>query len=512
MGNSSSNQSRPQTGGHKNLYKLMRAPTQYSEINTINFNRNDLANTLSDRSIIDRIHHGGAGLKRIPKRNRYSEYETQKIRNKNENLIGGNHYSTVSDSEMSALRNLIKYQNGGGCGCGENTVLKGGNNVLTGGCSCGNDARVLKGGMINSATSSASVYGNMDLSATSYDNNVGFSATSLLQGGSATSSASVYGNAADLSATSVTLQGGSATSSASVYGNAADLSATSVTLQGGSATSSASVYGNIADLSATSVSLQQGGLSATSTLQQGGLSATSTLQQEGLSATSTLQQGGLSATSAMSNGMSNNNVDSAMQRLTRLANIQFGGYESYFGNINSTSDLISAFSQSSVSSSQPIDYANIMGGAWGKKKTQKGGNDEKDIDDSSSSTTETESKSSSTSIKEEKTEKTEQSEQSRIEKLKQQPRERSRKASSTSSSGSTNSSSISGSTDSTTTSDSSLYSATTGTLGRNNVYLSTTMSDGNFIDAKQFYSSENGELYSSDTNYLRHNLTKRRFK
>ena len=38
------------------------------------------------------------------------------------------------------------------------------------------------------------------------------------------------------------------------------------------------------------------------------------------------------------------------------------------------------------------------------------------------------------------------------------------------------------------------------------------MSDGNVIDAKQFYSSDYGELYSSETNYLRHNLTKRRFR
>ena len=46
----------------------------------------------------------------------------------------------------------------------------------------------------------------------------------------------------------------------------------------------------------------------------------------------------------------------------------------------------------------------------------------------------------------------------------------------------------------------------------NKVYLTSTMSGGEFIDAKQFYSSENGDLYSSDTNYLRHNLTKRRFR
>jgi len=38
------------------------------------------------------------------------------------------------------------------------------------------------------------------------------------------------------------------------------------------------------------------------------------------------------------------------------------------------------------------------------------------------------------------------------------------------------------------------------------------MSESNIVSAKQFYSSDHGELYSSDTNYLRNNINKSRFR
>lgn len=375
MGNTDCKPIKSQMGGARNLYKLMNTQPQYTEQNTINFNRRDLADTLSDRSILDVIHQGGSkDINNIPKRNRYSQFETQQIKNKNSNLIGGHQYSSVSESELSALKDLIMMNGGNGCGCGEN--------------------KVLKGGALDSATSTF-VPNTIDLSQTSVEN-----------------------------------------------------------------------YTN---------------------------------QNRNLSATSPLLDGGLSATSEFSQSS-----NSAMERLTKLVNIQLGGFDY---QVNSTSDLLSAFS-TSTSSKQPIDYGTLMGGAWGKKK-QKGGEKgdriEDDIDESSSTTTE----STTTDTKEN------ENKQSRIEKLRNKEKVRSSSASSTSSSGSTNSSTITGSTDSTTTSssESSLYSATSGRLNRNNVYLtSATMSEGNFIDAKQFYSSEHGDLYSSDTNYLRHNLSKRRFK
>ena len=242
--------------------------------------------------------------------------------------------------------------------------------------------------------------------------------------------------------------------------------------------------------------------SATSTVNFGefnnNLSATSDINN---TANNTI---GLSATSTLSGGSPQ--VDSAMDRLQKLAQVQFGGFND-FGGANSTSDLISAFSNSDISSlSGPVNYSNIIGGAWDNKMSR---------------TEETEKVSSSTKT-ESSTTLTGGSEMSRINKLKSASTssKRSKKASSTSSDGSSITSSITGSSDSSSVSGSSsnsssssstLYSANSGTM-TNKVYLTSTMSGGEFIDAKQFYSSENGDLYSSDTNYLRHNLTKRRFR
>jgi hypothetical protein len=262
----------------------------------------------------------------------------------------------------------------------------------------------------------------------------------------------------------------------------------------GSATSSASFYGNVADLSATS-DMNHTVNSATSTVNFGtfndNLSATS-------DANNTANTIGLSATSTLSGGEPQ--LDSAMDRLQKIAHAQFGGAT------NSTSDLISAFSNSDISSlSGPVNYSNIIGGGW---------------DNMMSRTEETEKQSSSSSKTESSTTKAD-SEMSRINKLKSASTSstRSKKASSTSSDGSSmtsstggsDSSSVSGSSSNSNSSSSSLYSANSGTM-TNKVYLTSTMSGGEFIDAKQFYSSENGDLYSSDTNYLRHNLTKRRFR
>jgi hypothetical protein len=420
-------------GGARNLYNLMRAEPTYTEQNTIKFSRNDLANTLSDRSIMDAIHNGG---KRKARRERYKEYETQQIKNKNQNFFGGalsdsinidftsdHKYSTVSEGELSALKNLIM-QNGGGCGCGDDKVITGGHvctNVMNGGCGCGENT-VLKGGFLNI----------------------------------------------------------------------------------GSATSSASFYGNVADLSATSDLNNTLNNSATSTVNFGALNNNLSVTSD-VNYTSNNTHAGLSATSTLSGGSPQ--VNSAMERLQKIAQAQFGGFND-FGTANSTSDLISALSNSDISSlSGPVNYSNIIGGGWDNKMSR---------------TEETEKQSSSSKTESSTTITGGDSEMSRINKLESASTssKRSKKASSTSSDGSSITSSISGSTDSSSVSGSSsnsssssttLYSANSGTM-TNKVYLTSTMSGGEFIDAKQFYSSENGDLYSSDTNYLRHNLTKRRFR
>ena len=448
MGNSTST---PHQSGGAKLYKMMKNQPSYTE-DTINFRRNDLVNTLSDRSIIEVIHKDGIRLN-APKRNRYSELETQQVKNKNSNFIGGN--LSVSDNELSAIKNLIVMQ--GGCGCGENTVLK----QNGAGCGCdGNTVLDQNGGDCGSVTSPFMPQ-TMEVSATSVSNNNLLSATSTLVGGSATSS--FMPQTMEVSATSV-----------SNRNNAFSIDSK---LEGGSATSS--FMPQTMEVSATSVSNRNNALSATSTLVGGS-------EQE------------------------SNNLDSAMNRLIKIADVQFGGEIDFDlqPKHNTTSELINALSLSS--NSKPIDYADIVGGAWGKKKNKKHTRDGAgaDIDEIESSPTE------STTTTE-----TAESTLKRVSKKK----ERSKRASSTSSSISSSSCSSSITTSSSTTlnsssstsssSKSSPYGASIKSISGGNIYIATeSMSGGNFIDAKQFYSTENGELYSSDTNYLRNNISKRRFK
>ena len=503
------------------LYKLMKGGSYFNEQNTINFSRKDLENTLSDQSILNIMHGGGEKLKHYPKRDRYSKYETQQIKNNNQNLWGGHQLSTVSDQEMQTLRNLITQNGGcgsgtpqlhqdGGCGCGSPQLHQ------VGGCGCGENS-VLNGGFNNNANIIA-------------NNNLNGSATSSF----------MQNTVADLSATSYNSVGGSA--------------------KNGSATSSF-MPNTVADLSATSVSVNNAG-------QRGGLSATSTLHNS--ESNQSIQLGGITSSTSefarsdknlhynpelqqyqtnqyqTNNNFANNNLvnnnDSAMERLINLVgnNIQMGGF------VNDLS-----------TSSQPVKYEKLIESGWGKKsKKQKGG-----AKSSSSSVTSSSSSSGSSSTgSSERRDKSEtrtsvllgrtESETEKQESVKSSPSESSptessstteestagnmsrgksigtqssqsprSRASSTSSSGSTpssqsfggSSSSSSASTFSSSSSRSKSPNSRTVSVKRN-IYLSTTASEGNVIDAKQFYSSDQGELYSSETNYLRHNLTKRRFR
>lgn len=222
----------------------------------------------------------------------------------------------------------------------------------------------------------------------------------------------------------------------------------------------------------------------------------------------------LSATSA-----SFNMSDSAMNRLVKVAHLQFGGEDDIDvePKYNTTSELINALSLSN-SNRQPMNYSNINGGQKGgneeeikddekkdddKKKENKENNDIDEIDGSPSESTTTE-----------------ESPESTLKRIETADKVRSNKASSTSSSdsssviGSMSSSTTVNSTSSTASSSkSSPYGATIKSVsGGNNIYIATeSMNNNNFIDAKQFYSSDAGELYSSDTNYLKNNIHKRRF-
>ena len=528
MGNCESGNSKLVTNkrvSNVNLYRLMKGGSYFNEQNTINFSRKDLADTLSDSSIINIMHGGGEKLKHYPKRDRYSKYETQQIKNHNQNLWGGHQISTVSEQEMQTLRNLITQNGGcgcsnpqlhqsGGCGCGSQQIQQ------NGGCGCGENS-VLKGGFVN------------------------------IQNNTATSSF-MPNTASDLSATSHNSTGG--------FVNELNNTATSSFMPN-----------TAADLSATSVSsVQRGGLSATSTLNNSALNTESS--QNGGVASSTSEFGrseqqlyynpelqqyqtnvyngnNVNNENNVVNQVNSINSDSAMDRLTNLMgnNIQMG----QMGGARTFS----------ATSSQPIKYEDLVGSGWGKKsKKQKGGAKDKDSSSSSSVTSPTSSSNSSTTVsdKDDKNEvharlgrtKQARTKQARtespteiLESVKTSPSssstvssstteeskisrdkpagksQRSSRASSSSSDGTTPSSHSYGGSSSSSSSGST-FSSSSSTTSRSpnsktvkrNIYLSTTASEGNVIDAKQFYSSDQGELYSSDTNYIRHNLTKRRFR
>ena len=227
-----------------------------------------------------------------------------------------------------------------------------------------------------------------------------------------------------------------------------------------------------------------------------------------MSATSISDNNHISANNILNNiaqtvsEKSTNSVNSNITRLKKLTNVLMGG----------NMDDVSSFTMSTISrtSENAVNYHDLIGGAGEDTVT----------DGESSSTTTTES---TTTINEENSESTvKESVTSRLGNLERASKtttstNRNPKASSTSSSHTTGGSSSSGSSSSTTnrssdTSSSSSSSTTESHKMSQQIYLTSSMSEGNIINAKQFYSSDHGELYSSDTNYLRHNLTKRRFR
>ena len=469
-----SSESKPKTQkkDHKNLYKLMKAYSDYNtDTNTINFSRKDLANTISDNSILDVIQAGGDKLKNIPSRDRYSKYETQQIKNRNQNIVGGdcgNQFSSVSEEEMKGLKHLVMH--GAGCGCGENKVLN------------------LEGGKHSlSNSSSYNPLNSMTMSDSSKKSKLSKSSNSSSYNpmNSITPTGLIGSSHVDKRITPSGLIGSSPFDDNNRNMIGGDCSATSSYMPSQArAVSATSSYNG-------SVRKNESATSSYMPSQVGSASATSVSNK------------------SESDGISSNSNDNRLLNLLKS--------EQKGGNLSSSSSI------STISKSESaINYHNLIGGQQDDDKNS-------DLDESPSTTT-TESTTTENSKKSDNTDNTESTvkdKQSRLDRLstasktKSSSKTRSSKASSTSSSAS--SSSLTTSTGSSTfdssstqhssdTSSSSRSSTTDNSRMSKNIYLSTTMSDGNVIDAKQFYSSDMGELYSSDTNFLRHNLTKRRFR
>ena len=484
-----SSESKPKTQkkDHKNLYKLMKAYSDYNtDTNTINFSRKDLANTISDNSILDVIQAGGDKLKNIPSRDRYSKYETQQIKNRNQNLVGGdcgNQFSSVSEEEMKGLKHLVMH--GAGCGCGENKVLnlEGGKHSLSNSSSYN---------PLNSMTMSDSSKKSKSSNSSSYNPMNSITPTGLI--GSLKN---------DERITPTGLIGSLKNDERITPTGASPFDDNNKNMNGG-------------DCSATSSFMPSHVHAVSATSSYGG----SRINESATSSFIPSHVGSASATSISNklesgeNNLNNNLNNNGNILLNLLKSAQNGG------NLSNSSSI------STISKSESaINYHNLIGGQQDDDKNS-------DLDESPSTTTteSTTTENTKNTKKSDNTDSTVKDKQSRLDKLeglstasktKSSSKTRSSKASSTSSSDS--SSSLTTSTGSSTfdssstqhssdTSSSSRSSTTDNSRISKNIYLSTTMSDGNVIDAKQFYSSDMGELYSSDTNFLRHNLTKRRFR
>ena len=510
MGNSHSmNESQHISKNAKNMLNV-RQPLNISEHQTINFSRNDLVDTVSalDLNSVFELHGGAKNidLHNIPSRNRYSEYtstKTMKINNMNggANVVGA--YSSASEGDLSLIKHMImgrQSQNGGG-GCSSGTPVTPVPVTEATGCGC-ETGSVLQGGGFN--------FGQM-------------LAASMLESKPLSNASTSY-NPLNSMTPQDSMNGG--------YLSGLSDSQNSELL---SATSSAMFGGNLAtaDLSATS----EYNMSQQNMSQNGG-----SYNNSMYSATSQLmsyQQGG-----SLGNGSLGTSQHEAFGKGSALSATSDYNMSQQGGDLSVTSAL-------------PIQYDSLFGGKH--KDSKKVHNHGKDKNSSSSSTSKSGSSSSSFNIKDvdassssSKSPSDDDSdaviaralarnstamsdttrELARMSDAKSDKKPRSKHSLNKSSSSSKNTSSSSTSTNTSTKTDSSIDSSDSGSsmsssstpgeaIGKvnsmryNNLLLtspnSATRSDS-LVNAKQFYSSENGDLYSSESNFLRNNISRNRIR
>jgi len=269
----------------------------------------------------------------------------------------------------------------------------------------------------------------------------------------------------------------------------------------------------------------------------GNFSATSPLQSNNSansSATSSAmfsQMGGnFSATSPLQSQLGGDDIDDMKQNInntntsdfslpSRSASAQIGG------------ELFSATSNTgyqqgglnSPTSSIPIKYSTILGGTKENNKKEKSSSSSSssknlDNDDDASSESSTtisisEEDSLARALRRQDTQSPERSmsrSSSRKTKSKSKHDSSSTASSSNTSSTSTVSSKSSSSSNTTSSGSSTVYS---GTIPRQTNYVySTSGASDSVVNVKQFYSSEHGDIYSSDSNFLRNNISRNRLR
>jgi hypothetical protein len=504
MGNTFSDNSQNSNIGHRARKMLnVRPGSNHTDHQTIKFSRGDLVNTVSSldlNSVFEQ--HGGSkniDLHNIPSRNRYDDYTTT---TKIKHLAGGSRgvIGAVSSSngDLSIIKNMIMGTQAGGSYGNSNTV----NTQKSANCGCETNEVLQDGGKLDLA-SLLLLQNNLNSASTSYN--------------PLNSMTPLHGGSLDLTSDSSTL----------------NILTDSPIMAGGANNNSRRMFSATSPFTET-----HNGLTATSPFNQsqmnqyggGLLSSTSYSDNQNFSATSTFNQsnnqfgGALSATSTFNQSQNN----------------QFGG-------------------ALSATSTMPINYDNLIGG---KNKNKKEKSKAKIVKRSSASSSSTKSTSissisrtsnpSSTTIMNDMDDSSESTasesesnegdiiaralksdhheneirrDLSRLtsdkdtKKQNKQGKKSSDSSSSTmSGSTSTNETSKSGSSSATTLSSSETPNEAIAKVGMarfNNILLTSpnndTVSDS-LINAKQFYSSDHGDLYSSSSNFLRNNINKNRLR
>lgn len=489
MGNAFSDNSHNSNIGHRARKMLnVRPGSNQTDHQTIKFSRGDLVNTVSSldlNSVFEQ--HGGSkniDLHNIPSRNRYDDYFTTKtmkpIAGGSRGVIGA---VSSSNGDLSAIKNMIMGTQTGGGSCGKPSGPAIPSTSV--GCGCETNEVLQDGGKLDLA--SLLLLQNNFSPATSNFNPLD-------------SMTPLHGGNFDLSSDNSSL----------------NILTDSPIMAGGSQNAHTSKR----MFSATSPFTEtHNGFTATSPFnesqmnQLGGglLSSTSYSENEnnGFSATSSFTQnqmgGALSATSAMPI-----NYDSLIGG-KKKAKIVKRSSASSSTNSSSKSTSISSISRSSNPSSTTI--INGMD----------------DMDDSSESTiSESESNENdiiARALKSDHHENEIRRDLSRLSSDKNIKKDKKSNSSSSSMSGSsstsTNQTSKSGSssaTSATTISSSETPNEAIAKVGMarfNNILLTSpnndTISDS-LINAKQFYSSDHGDLFSSSSNFLRNNINKNRLR
>ena len=538
MGNLSSTNSSQKISITAGKMLNVQAGGNYTEQQTIKFSRNDLVDTVSalDLNSVFELHGGSKNinLNNIPNRNRYSEYTSTKTMNINGGSRGGviGGYSSTSEGDLSIIKGMILgRQSGGGCGSSPTAPAPApapGNHLYhtQGGCGC-ETGSVLDGGAFNlgkilakqtmSSLTESSSYNPLNSMDLTSENMYGGNMSSSTQSLSATSSEMAGGyNNSVLSATSPM-----------TYTQGNNFSATSSVglTQNGGNNASSSLF------SATSpLSISQDG---------GNLSATSPY------AMSQMQGGNLSATSQI---IMSQNPNEHLSATSPYAMSQMNG-----GSMSATSTYYMPEMQGgaailSATSSLPINYDSLIGGKKKNKgKKEHKGKKERASDsssteksessgrllmmedmDASSSSTGSESEDNSDAViaralrSDAPSEKTRALERFSSEKqTHKSDKKRKVKDSPSDSSGSSGTSTNSSKSKSTSSKSISSSSTDGDAIAKVNSYKyanlivtspnSASISDS-LINAKQFYSSENGELFSSESNFLRNNINKNRLR